>query len=397
MKIVALHTDFRIYWPARLKALNDSLESQNATLDVIEIAGKGSPYVFSNSQENKMLNWHILFPQCGPEQLKGKHIRKKLFNLLNKINPDVIIAGAIAFPSGALAVQWALHNSRRVIVFDDAKIDSVPRNRIINYVKQSIYDNVDAMLYPAPDWIKTGLFWGFNKFQMFWGVDVVDNSFWQQAQSLTQDLGDYFVSIGRQIPKKNFLTITEAYAKYVDKVGKDSAYNLVMIGEGPEHNRLIDFVKSVNLEEKVSFLPFMQQSELPAIYQHAKALCIASDNQETWGLVINEAMAAGCPIIASKQCGATNTLVQENKNGYTFSCEDTDKLTEHMYSIHRLSPDELRSMQQCSKMIISDWNLDRFVKGCINAIDYVSSNCKRHSPKLKHLITMSWNGQYKPV
>ena len=105
MKIVALHTDFRIYWPARLKALNDSLESQNATLDVIEIAGKGSPYVFSNSQENKMLNWHILFPQCGPEQLKGKHIRKKLFNLLNKINPDVIIAGAIAFPSGALAVQ----------------------------------------------------------------------------------------------------------------------------------------------------------------------------------------------------------------------------------------------------------------------------------------------------
>lgn len=60
MKIVTLHTDFRIYWPARLQALNAVLNKHGDTLEVIEIAGEGSHYAFSK-RKSKQASLGILF------------------------------------------------------------------------------------------------------------------------------------------------------------------------------------------------------------------------------------------------------------------------------------------------------------------------------------------------
>ncbi len=95
MKVVFLHTDFRIYWPARLEALNKVFFQRGNQLDIIEIAGKGSPYSFSETVKSKNLNWHILFPDQRPECLSGNTIKKTLYRLLNQITPDIIIAGTI--------------------------------------------------------------------------------------------------------------------------------------------------------------------------------------------------------------------------------------------------------------------------------------------------------------
>ena len=62
MKIVIFHTDFRIYWPARIKALDELLSAKDIQLDIIEIAGCGSPYSFAQTDRGNCLSWHILFP-----------------------------------------------------------------------------------------------------------------------------------------------------------------------------------------------------------------------------------------------------------------------------------------------------------------------------------------------
>ena len=70
MKVVFIHTDFRIYWPARLRALSCFLESKQISLSVVEIAGAGSPYAFAQeimkirigifySQIERWKNWEI--------------------------------------------------------------------------------------------------------------------------------------------------------------------------------------------------------------------------------------------------------------------------------------------------------------------------------------------------
>lgn len=396
MKIVALHTDFRIYWPARLQALNTTLNKRGDTLEVIEIAGEGSHYAFSKKEQQTSLPWHILFPKEKPENLKGNTIKEKLFSLLNSLNPDIIIAGAIAFPSGALAVAWGKKNNKKVIVFDDAKIEAVQRNPIVNFIKQAVYNGVDAMIYPAPDWEETGKYWNFKKEQLFYGVDVVDNNFWGCPSNLKYQWGKYFVSVGRQIPKKNYFLIAQAYVRYQKEMGND-AFEWVLIGDGPEHERIVRLIHDNQCEDKVHFLPFLAQTELPAIYQHAEAVICNSNNEETWGLVINEAMAGGCPIIASIQCGATHTLVHESVNGFQFSCNDIDKLTELMLTYHKVPQNKKDAMKEASKQIISNWGLDRFTKGCCDAIDFVEAQSKKKISIIDNLIIRFWKGRYRPI
>ncbi len=395
MKIVALHTDFRIYWPARLNALNKVLNKRGDILEVIEIAGEGSHYAFSKKENQTNLHWHILFPKEKPENLTGSTIQKQLFPLLDTLQPAVIIAGAIAFPSGALAVAWGKKNNKKVIVFDDAKIDAVKRNPFINYIKQAVYNGVDAMFYPASDWEETGRYWKFEKAQLFYGVDVVDNDFWGTPSDLKEQWGKYFVSVGRQIPKKNYFPIAQAYVRYRKEIGND-AFNWILIGDGPEHERIVKFIQENHCEDKVFFLPFLPQEELLSIYQHAEAL-ICSSSSETWGLVINEAMAGGCPVIASIQCGATNTLVHDGVNGFQFSCEDVDKLTELMLAYHNLPLNKKEAMKKASKQIISNWGLERFAKGCCEAIDFVTAQPKRKTSIIDNLIIRLWKGRYRPI
>lgn len=394
MRIVALHTDFRIYWPARLQALNDVLTQQGDELTVIEIAGKGSPYAFAGKKELRIC-WKVLFPEDAPEQLNPARIKEKLFEVLGKLMPDVILAGATAFPSGALAVQWGFKKGAKVITFDDAKCEAVKRNRMVELIKKAVYKGVDAMIYPAPDWQSTGFYWGFKSQQLFYGLDVVDNDFWSKPVDKTLPIEHYFVAVGRQIEKKNYLSIAKAYVKYRQEIG-EGAYDLVLIGEGPEHGRIKHFVSESHLEKYIHLLPFLSQEKLPAVYQHAKAL-ISSSSSETWGLVINEAMACGCPIIASIQCGATNTLVQEGVNGYRFSCEDINHLSQLMIKFHRLGEHKQSAMREASRRIIANWGLDCFTKACVDAMDYVANQPKRKTNWYDRIIIRLWKGRYRPV
>ena len=212
MKVVFIHTDFRIYWPARLRALFCFLESKQIFLSVVEIAGVGSPYAFAQkNNENK--NWHILFPDRKMEELEDRKIKHAVDSILNSLSPDVVIAGAIAFPSGALATAWAKRHKKKVVIFDDAKIEDVPRGKMTTFIKQRIYKCVDAMLYPSEDWTETGLYWQFEGEQLFYGVDVVDNKFWE-GDDVSREKENYFVSVGRAISEKNFKFLIEAFSQW---------------------------------------------------------------------------------------------------------------------------------------------------------------------------------------
>ena len=396
MKIVILHTDFRIYWPARLRALSALLKAHNMTLDVLEIAGAGSPYAFAKQEFSKDLSWQILFPSEKMENLHNKAIQYVVKQKLNEIDPDVIIAGAIAFPSGALAVRWARQNNKKVIIFDDAKVEDVRRNAFVNFVKRSVYHGVDAILYPSPCWDKTGLYWDFQPDQMFYGVDVVDNNFWQKPFSKDCSFPKkYFLCIGRQIPKKNFVFVLRAYACYVNKV--ENPLPLLMVGDGIEHKRLLQYVKDNGLVSHVIFKSFVQQADLVSIYRQATAFIISSVKDETWGLVINEAMASGLPVLVSDRCGAASTLVRNKENGLIFSPFDIKQLERGLLYMHGLSEDDRNEMSKKSLEIIKEWGIEKFANSLYEAILFVSKKEKKELLLVEKIIIKLWNGRYRPI
>lgn len=399
MRIVIIHTDFRIYWPARIYALQQLLKDNRMSLYIIEIAGAGSPYSFSNKNtDHNIDNWNILFPNSKIEELSMSKVKQAIISKLDEINPDIVIAGAIAFPSGAVSSLWCRKNKKKLIIFDDAKINDVKRGTFVNFIKRRIYHNVDAMLYPAKEWDETGFYWGFKKEQLFYGLDVVDNEFWKRYKGCLNNStinNNFFLSIGRQIPKKNLLFLLEAYSIYRKKVGNE-AYDLILIGDGPERKNIQDYI-NYNHVKGVILLPFLQQKDLVLYYKMAKSFIICSKQDETWGLVINESLACGCPVIASNRCGAAESLIKDNVNGYIFNPFKTDELVNKMMCIHELSKEQWISMSNNSLRTIEKWDTRLFAKSSLDAIRFVS---KRHNKKtnlLDILILNFWKGRYNPI
>ena len=396
MRVVFTHTDFRIYWPARLNALNSFLTGKGFEFFVVEIAGAGSPYDFAGENRDRPGFWHCLFPDKKMEEITASMANKALIRKLDELKPDIVFSGAIAFPSGAAAVRWTVENRKRCVVFDNARLEDVPRNKIINYIKREVYSAVDAILCPAHSWNETFQYFGFSDDQIFHGLNVVDNYFWsaEDNKSSTDLPHRYFLSVGRQILKKNFLFLLRSYRDYI-RASKDPA-DLVLVGDGPRRKILEKYIKDNDLD-RIRLLPFSSQEDLRSVFRRSLCFILPSRHGETWGLVVNEAMASGLPVLVSDQVGCTSTLVNDGVNGFTFSPNDPDRLSDLMLRIEKMTEAERLSMGRNSLEIINKWGLDRFCSGIYEAIQFVSSKNKRRPGILSRLIIRIWKGRYRPV
>ena len=403
MRIVWLHTDLRLYWPARLAGLNAALRARGDELHVIEVATAGSPYDFEGHQSRP--DWSVLFQGRDIHTLAPRQVTGAVMLRLNEVKPDIVAAGGIAFSSGAAAVRWCRDNHRGVVIFDDARIQDVPRSSIVNMIKRRIYMNVDAMFVPAMSHLETCATWGFDRERVFFGVDVVDNAWFaahvKDARANCDGLrasmklpARFFLGVGRLIAKKNWSALIAAYARYLT-LTKGDALGLVFVGDGPERERLESYAVSLGLSD-VRFAGTVVGAALCDYYGLAECFVLPSYG-ETWGLVVNEAMACGLPVLVSDRCGCAKTLVEEGVNGWTFSPADSDGLARLMLRVASQSQNELMAMGRESERIISDWSLDRFVSGAVAAIDACRDVRRGYRSLLDRAIINLWNGRYRPV
>jgi glycosyltransferase involved in cell wall biosynthesis len=116
------------------------------------------------------------------------------------------------------------------------------------------------------------------------------------------------------------------------------------------------------LQDYVVMPGFKQYSELPIYYGLAKAFVHASTTEQ-WGLVVNEAMASGLPVLVSSRCGCATDLVTEDVNGFLFDPYDVHGLARRMVDICRLTDAQRSAMGRESKRIIAQWGPERFASG----------------------------------
>lgn len=174
-----------------------------------------------------------------------------------------------------------------------------------------VYSHVDKAFYVGTHnkayYIKHGL----KDNQLVYAPHAVDNHRFEdsdgtlnvKAMEWRRSLGisdDQFVLLfaGKFEPKKNPLYLLKAWKEL-----EFNKYNVVFVGNGSLEKEL----KSAASENCV-FLPFQNQSMMPLVYKIADAFVLPSLS-ETWGLVINEALASGVPVIASNRCGGAIDLV----------------------------------------------------------------------------------------
>jgi glycosyltransferase involved in cell wall biosynthesis len=156
--------------------------------------------------------------------------------------------------------------------------------------------------------------------------------------------------VGRLLPEKGLSVLFDAYGK-VQAGMQDTA--LLVAGDGPMRGECKRRVRDDRLED-VSFLGFVSQEELPEVYVAADVFALPS-LVEPWGVVVNEAMACGLPVLLSDRVGASADLVEEGVNGFVVGTGDARALSEAILEV--LSDENRRAeMGMRSREIISDWD-----------------------------------------
>ena len=118
------------------------------------------------------------------------------------------------------------------------------------------------------------------------------------------------------------------------------------------------------------FAGFKNQSELPPYYTCLDMFVLPS-RFDPWGLVLNEAMLFGVPVVASTGVGAGLDLIQDGKNGYVFEVGDVDALTGALRSLVRSAATQ-RQFGACSQAIVQRYSYDECVGGILAALRHVT-------------------------
>jgi glycosyltransferase involved in cell wall biosynthesis len=176
----------------------------------------------------------------------------------------------------------------------------------------------------------------------------------------------YFLASSRFIEKKNLIRLVEAFAGYRRATGA-GAWDLVLLGDGHLRQQLVASISRYGLDDAVHMPGFRQYQDLPAYYGLAGAFVHASSTEQ-WGLVVNEAMAAGLPVIVSKACGCADELVVPGKNGYLFDPTVPPELTACLVHVASDRCDR-RLLANEGRAIIGQWAPARFATGLRYAVD----------------------------
>ena len=139
-------------------------------------------------------------------------------------------------------------------------------------------------------------------------------------------------------------------------------------GDGGLCPALESRISALGLATSVLLPGFKQYPDLPAYYGLAGAF-IHPSRTEPWGLVVNEAMASGLPVLVSNRCGCARELVSHGDNGFQFDPTDVAAAAGYMMQIAHDHQQRLAAMGQASRNRIGQWGPDRFARGLRDAAE----------------------------
>jgi len=166
---------------------------------------------------------------------------------------------------------------------------------------------------------------------------------------------------GRLAPMKGLNTLFDAFSR-VKRKKRDVA--LLLLGTGPLEKELKLRAALEGLED-VHFAGFHQPEELPRFYGISDILVLPSV-YEPWGIVVNEALACGLPVIASDVAGAAEDLVIPGETGYRFKAGDSRGLAGALEMLVA-DPGLRNKMGETGRKAVKDWGFERSVEGFVKA------------------------------
>lgn len=164
-----------------------------------------------------------------------------------------------------------------------------------------------------------------------------------------------FLFVGQLIERKGVSELLDAFARLEDG-------ELYVAGDGP----LQPLVSLAAENGRVRYVGQVDRPALQRLYSESDVLVLPS-RYEVWGLVINEALAHGLPVIATRAVGAVDDLLVDDRNGYVTPTGDVDALRDAMARIVEWDNDRWRTAASTSLEISRRWSIDAAAEAFVDA------------------------------
>ena len=300
--------------------------------------------IFLSENDPSLRQWHVYKQEIKfshevlPSlrlRLGGYHVllNRNLAAALSRSAPDIILCGGYNYPASWAAAFWARRRNVPMLLWSESTaLDSRNLRRPVEFLKRRFRGLCRAYLVAGNSSRDYLLALGVPASSIFLAPNAVDVDLYsklaaqarqcpQQSRAKFNLPESYFLYTGRLVREKGVFDLLSAYS------GLDAAarcrIGLVFVGDGPARPELERRAATLT---SVSFTGFLQKEETPAVYALAEALVLPT-HSDTWGLVVNEAMSCGLPVIVTTVAGCADDLVVDGYTGFAFAPGDGMNLT----------------------------------------------------------------------
>lgn len=262
---------------------------------------------------------------------------KKTWSVLNQLNPNSLVICDYSKIFGWISLLWGKVKKIKLVFWLDSTIDDRRHYFPKEQIKHFFLSYFDLFLSPGTktkDYLQS---MGVNKNRIVKIGYAVDNSFYiNEVEKINKNNQNTlhtrfkpnknFLYVGRLSEEKNIFLLLNAY----NTISKENnTWDLTLLGDGPQKEIIKQYIIENNLEDRIYLVGFVQQVEIVNYYLNSDVFILPSKS-EPWGLVINEALLCGLPVIISNKCGSVPELVKEGFNGFTFDPNNQKELEKLM-------------------------------------------------------------------
>lgn len=312
----------------------------------------------------------------------GSHHRKGIINpLLNSMieewQADVVLVIGWNFVSHFKCIRYFYKKIPVLFRGDSTLLDERPgiRTFLRRIFLKRVYSNIDIALYVGANNKKYFQKHGLKSYQLVFAPHAVDNHrfaepnelYQQQATALRKQLGIetqdiVLLFVGKMEQKKNPFFLLELLNKHANPRLK-----VLFVGNGVLEPALR---KAATNDKRIILMDFQNQQQMPVIYRTADLVVLPSTGPgETWGMVLNEAMASGKAVASSPRAGGTLDLTEE-RNGVVINFDDTIAIDELIEKALQNSF-VLQQMGQQSLVKIKQYSFERIVHQVVSVVENV--------------------------
>ncbi len=305
------------------------------------------------------------------------HIPYDTISQLQQMRPSVVVSGELGMRTFQALLYRKLHPQSRLIVWATlSEATEQGRGMIRGYLRRWILPRADAVLVNGNSGARYVKELGAADGRVFVVPQTVEVSRFsavplQRADETSRRL----LCVGRLIERKGltqFLGVISERAKGFP----DRKIELWFVGDGPMRTALEGIVVPSNL--RLRFWGNVDYDQLPNFYRDAGILVFPTLADE-WGLVVNEAMAAGLPVLGSLYSQAVEELVENGVNGWTFRPDRKDEFYDAVDRALMTSEQQLASMRLAARKRIMALTPECVADKIVQAVHFVTGNktCER--------------------